>query len=242
VKTRYVVLSIIVALLIIMAGSTASAQLFNTSAMGLSSFNIPSGIMNTSSYGLPSFATNPSISPVTSYSTFIQNINKKYHPDAIGIDTTPVNTGSNTTSSWQMPSMPVMDFSSFGSNTTLSDLLSSPVTQTVGGSTPNATHNYTMDSNNKTIDMNINDTIYVQLPASIDTGSIWNLTTTSGLNVTNQRMFPPKIGASSGSSGIQLSAVQEWSIQAVKPGVQKITAKCAGPGNQTYTLTVNVKG
>ncbi len=77
--------------------------------------------------------------------------------------------------------------------------------------------------------MTVGDTIHVQLPASIDSGTIWNLTTTNGLNVTNQRMYPPTIGTNSGSSGIKLSAVQEWDIQAIAPGVQKIKATCSGP-------------
>ncbi len=240
-KTRYVVSSLIVVLLVCMSGTIASAQLFNTSAIEMPSFSIPSNLMDTSLYSTPSYATSPAISS-PDYSGVFQQINSLYHPDMVTPDTASTGTDANATAStWQMPAMPALDFSSFGSSATLSDLLSSPVTQSVGPDTPNATNNYTMDSNNQVINMTVGDTIYIQLPASIDTGALWNLTTTNGLNVTNQRMYPPTIGASSGSSGIQLSATQEWDVQAIAPGVQKITATCSGPVAKTYTLTVNVK-
>lgn len=135
--------------------------------------------------------------------------------------------------------MPALDFSGFNSSTLLPMLLSGPVTQTSFGAQPSTTNNYTLADNGSTVNMNINDTIHVQLPFEIQAGGVWNLTTSTGLNVTNQRTCTPKISPLSGMGNLNLTATQEFDIKAIKPGTQYVNAICSGT-NQTYSLKVNV--
>jgi predicted secreted protein len=134
---------------------------------------------------------------------------------------------------------PGFDFSAFNSTTLMPTLLSNAVTQTNFGAKPSAVNNYTIADNGSTINMNVNDTIYVQLPFQIQNGSVWNLTTTGGLNVTNQKTTTPTINPLATSGAIDLTAIQEFAIKAVKPGTQYVNAICSGT-NQTYSLTVIV--
>jgi len=135
--------------------------------------------------------------------------------------------------------MPAFDLSAFNSTTLLPQLLSNAITQSSFGAKPSAVNNYTLADNGSTINMKVNDTIYVQLPFQIQNGSVWNLTTTGGLNVTNQRTTTPSINPLSGGGIVDLTAIQEFAIKAVKPGTQYINAICSGT-NQTYSLTVIV--
>lgn len=135
--------------------------------------------------------------------------------------------------------MPAMDLSSFSSSNLMPMLLSDSVTQTNVGIQPNSTNNYTLDSNGSTINMKVNDTIYIQLPFHINTGGVWNLTVSNGLNISNQRTLTPLLSPSSSPGIIDLTAIQEFDVLAVAPGTQYIKGTCQGT-NQTYMLTVIV--
>jgi predicted secreted protein len=114
------------------------------------------------------------------------------------------------------------------------------------GVSPSASNNYTEASNGKTITIKQGDIIHVQLPSRIDQGYIWNISVSDGLNVTSTRMYPPEqINPISSSGEIVLRSIQEWDVQAIKPGTQNITAVykrpwADGPGDRTYMLTVIV--
>ncbi len=108
---------------------------------------------------------------------------------------------------------------------------------------PYSVNNYTEASNGETITVEQGDVIHVQLPARVDQGSTWNLTASDGLNVTATRMYlPEKLNSDIFSGTIVLQAIQEWDIQATKPGMQSVTAVYQGsrPGSTTYVLKVNV--
>ncbi len=112
---------------------------------------------------------------------------------------------------------------------------------------PYATGTYTEDSNGKTIRVKVGDTIRIRLQAQVDDGYSWNLSTTQGLNVTGQRMYPPEVASIDPFTGtVSLRADQEWDVLAVKPGVQAINARYqqsqpGGPYDRTYMLTVIVE-
>lgn len=113
---------------------------------------------------------------------------------------------------------------------------------------PAATNNYTEDSNGQTISLKLGDTIHVQLSARIDQGYLWNLSVTGGLNVTGQHTYPPKQAELDiGAGTVVLTAVQEWDIQAIEPGMQTVSAFYSKSGNSTdaskmYELTIVVSG
>lgn len=235
-KTGYLIQSSIVIVVLCAALIIASAQ-SSPFGMGIPSFEslssymdsfvsgIPTDGMSASSYNHPALSMGSSMFNFTMPSltlpggSVVEGPQQQVNTSAMG--------------------MPAMDFSAFNSSTLLPALLSNSVTQTNFGSKPSAVNNYTLKDNGSTINLNVNDTIYVQLPFQIQNGSVWNLTTTGGLNVTTQRTTTPAINPLAGGGVVDLTATQEFAIKAVKPGTQYVNAICSGT-NQTYSLTVIV--
>jgi len=124
---------------------------------------------------------------------------------------------------------------------------STALPQSLAGVSPSSVNNYTEASNGETITVKKGDIIHVQLPSRIDQGYLWNMSVTDGLNVTNMRMYPPdQINPVSSSGEVALKSIQEWDIQAIKPGTQYITAIykrpwADGPNDRTFRLTVVVE-
>ena len=239
-KTGHIVLSSIVIAMLCTAVTIASAQSFSP-IISVPSLGDFSSFMKSYTGGLPSYATSQQSTPTSGFTM-----------PSMGVSgynfTSPVisnpNTGSTnptypTTNTSSMTTMPAFDLSSFSSPNLMNALLGDSVTQTNFGANPNTTNNYTLADNGATINMSVNDTIHVQLPFHIQQGGVWNLTTSKGLNVTNQRTCTPLLSPSSMSSGTDLTATQEFDVVALTPGAQWIKGTCAG-SNQTYYLTVNV--
>jgi len=90
--------------------------------------------------------------------------------------------------------------------------------------------------------LNVSNTITLKLPENGTTGYLWNLTTTSGLNVTGDTFVPPATSGNIAGAG----GVRVWVITAMQPGVQKIQGIYKRPwetpvGNETtFAMTVNV--
>lgn len=74
--------------------------------------------------------------------------------------------------------------------------------------------------NNATVHVKMGNYIIVQLPENPTTGYQWNLTTTPGLQVTNDTYEPSdRTGNLVGSGGTRV-----WEMTAVAPGEQEISA------------------
>lgn len=92
--------------------------------------------------------------------------------------------------------------------------------------------------NNATVQVKLGNYIIVQLPENPTTGYQWNLTTTSGLQVTNTSYeTSDKTGKLMGAGG-----TRTWDITAVAKGEQKITAVYSRSwepvtGNETGFMT-----
>ncbi|BAI62245.1 hypothetical protein MCP_2173 [Methanocella paludicola SANAE] len=238
-KTGYFIKSSIVVVMLCVAVIVAGAQ-SNPFGMGIPSFDSLSSYMESFLGGISEDSMNQMsassyVHPAMSMGTGMFNFTIPSMTMPGGGSISGVSQQVDTSAM----GTPAFDFSAFNSTTLLPTLLSNSITQTNFGSKPSAVNNYTLANNGSTINMNVNDTIYVQLPFQIQNGSVWNLTTTSGLNVTNQRTTTPSINPLSGGGLVDLTATQEFAIKAVKPGTQYINAICSGT-NQTYSLTVNV--
>jgi inhibitor of cysteine peptidase len=96
--------------------------------------------------------------------------------------------------------------------------------------------------NGATTALNVSSTITLRLPENGTTGYLWNLTTTSGLNVTSDTFVP----AETAKNVVGAGGVRVWEITAMQPGVQKIQGIYKRPweatvGNETmFNLTINV--
>ncbi|HTY92228.1 MAG TPA: protease inhibitor I42 family protein [Methanocella sp.] len=235
-KTAYLISSSIIVVLLCVSVIAGNAQSYSP-LFSISSLDDLSSQMSTYMNNLPQNAMQQS-SQLPGY-----NMSMPYS-GIYNFDTTPF-TNSNTnqinvsrvnSSSFTMP---IIDLSGFSSSTLMPMLLSDSVTQTTAGVQPNSTNNYTLDDNGSTINMKVNDTIYVQLPFHINTGGVWNVTVTNGLNITGQRTLTPLLSASSTPGNMDLTAIQEFDVQAVSPGTHYIKGICSG-SNKTYMLTVIV--
>jgi predicted secreted protein len=112
---------------------------------------------------------------------------------------------------------------------------------------PSSANNYTEASNGQTIYIKLGDTIHVQLTSRVDQGLLWNVTVTSGLNITGNQMYPPIEGDNTDllAGVVALNATQEWDIQAIATGTQEVTGVCkqssnSSPVEDRYKLTVVV--
>ncbi len=235
-KTGYLIRSSIVIVLLCASLVIASAQ-SNPFGMGIPSFGDLSSYMSKflDSDSLSQMPGSSYVHPAQSMGTGMFNFTIPSMTMPGGGTISGVSEQVNTSAM----GMPAFDLSAFNTTTLLPQLLSNAITQTNMGSKPSTVNNYTIADNGSTINMKVNDTIYVQLPFQIQNGSIWNLTTTNGLNVSNQKTTTPSINPLAGSGAIDLTAIQEFAIKAVKPGTQYINAICSGT-NQTYSLTVIV--
>jgi predicted secreted protein len=86
----------------------------------------------------------------------------------------------------------------------------------------------------------------VQLDSRVDLGYLWNLSVTDGLNVTDNRIYPPPgLLTNIFAGGIELLYTQEWEIKAIMPGTQVINATYSkslpGAGDREFILTVIVE-
>ena len=96
--------------------------------------------------------------------------------------------------------------------------------------------------NGATTALNVSNMVTVKLPENGTTGYLWNLSVTSGLNVTSDTFVPSSTNATIVGAG----GVRVWQITAMQPGMQKIDAIYKRPweatmGNETtFNLTLNV--
>jgi inhibitor of cysteine peptidase len=96
--------------------------------------------------------------------------------------------------------------------------------------------------NGATTSLNVSKTVTLKLPENGTTGYLWNLTVTSGLNVTSDT-FVPAVTAKDvvGAGGVRI-----WEITAMQTGEQKVQGISKRPweataGNETmFTMTINV--
>jgi inhibitor of cysteine peptidase len=90
--------------------------------------------------------------------------------------------------------------------------------------------------------MAVGTSFMVMLQENPTTGYSWNVSVTSGLNITNDTYIPPTSGLA-GAGGIHT-----WSVLTTKTGIQEFSGIYMRPwenvtGNETsYLLKVNVTG
>jgi inhibitor of cysteine peptidase len=93
--------------------------------------------------------------------------------------------------------------------------------------------------NGKTVTVNDGSTISINLSENPSTGYAWNVTTSSGLVITNDTYIQ-------GAGRLGASGTHEWTIKATGKGEQQFTAIYKRPwepltGNETsFTLKINV--
>jgi inhibitor of cysteine peptidase len=101
---------------------------------------------------------------------------------------------------------------------------------------------YNESDNGKTETLPLGTAFTVRLNENPTTGYSWNVSVTSGLNITNDTYIPPTSGLM-GAGGIHT-----WSVLATKTGLQEFSGIYMQPwenktGNETtYLLKVNVTG
>jgi predicted secreted protein len=218
---------------------------------GLSSFGYPSSMLQSSFTGLPSEYFLPSAS--FSDPGSMLSLTNAFMPASLG-PMAGYPTFFRDTSYFGSPAMTdpggLGSLSMFSSQTGFPDMsgmldqqLQGQASQAIAPSTEN---NYTEASNGKTIKMKVGDTIHVQLDSRVDLGYLWNLSVTDGLNVTDNRVYPPQgLLTNIFAGNIELLYTQEWEIKAIMPGTQVINATYSqsqpGAGDREFILTVIVE-
>src|SRR5271157_2785749 len=91
--------------------------------------------------------------------------------------------------------------------------------------------------NGKTVTVNDGSTISINLSENPSTGYAWNVSSTSGLTVTNDKY-------TQGASMPGASGTHEWTIKATGKGEQQFTAVYKRPwetgSDSTFVITINV--